>query len=74
LDDGRTIAGRILNESGTSISVAVSDGKRHEISRTEIESMKNIGISLMPEGLEQVLPPEQMTHLIRYLQNNRQRK
>ena len=71
LFDGRTVTGRLINETSNSIKIATPDGKQFDIGRDEIETMKNTGISLMPEGFENALSQSQMQNLIHYLQNRR---
>ncbi len=67
--DDRILVGAIEQEAGQSLTLAQADGKRTTIRRQEIEQMKNSGISLMPEGLEEVLKPEAMQDLIGFLQS-----
>jgi putative membrane-bound dehydrogenase-like protein len=72
-DDDRILVGAIEQEAGQSITLAHADGKRTTIRRQEIQQMKNSGVSLMPEGLEEVLKPEAMQDLIGYLQSKSSR-
>jgi len=67
-DDDRILVGTIESEAGQSITLAHADGKRTTVLREEIAEMKNSGVSLMPEGLQSVLTPEQMRDLVHYLQ------
>jgi putative heme-binding domain-containing protein len=67
-DDDRILVGVIEDEAGQSITLAHADGKRTTIRRDEIAEMKNTGVSLMPEGLQAVLPPDVMRDLVSYLQ------
>jgi putative membrane-bound dehydrogenase-like protein len=67
-EDARVLVGAIEAEVGQSITLAHADGKRSTVGREEITEMKNTGISLMPEGLETVLPPAAMRDLMGYLQ------
>jgi putative heme-binding domain-containing protein len=67
-DDGRILVGAIEQENGPSITLSHADGKRTVIGREEVTHIKNSGISLMPEGMETVLPPESMKHLLAHLQ------
>ena len=69
-DDDRILVGAIEQEVGRSITLAHADGKRTTIRRQEIAQMKNSGVSLMPEGLEEVLGPTAMQDLIGYLQTD----
>jgi hypothetical protein len=45
-------------------------GKTHEISRDEIQALKQSDLSVMPEGFES-LPPEDLTSLLEYLATSR---
>jgi putative heme-binding domain-containing protein len=66
--DDRLLVGMIEDESGQSLTLAHADGKRTTLRRDDIVEMKNSGVSLMPEGLQSVIPPEAMQDLILYLQ------
>lgn len=68
-EDDRILVGVIEDEAGQSMTLAHADGKRTTVRRDQIAEMKNSGISLMPEGLQSVLSPEQMRDLVGYLQN-----
>lgn len=68
-DHQRVLVGAIEEEAGRSITLAHADGKRTTIRRQEIEELKNSGVSLMPEGLEVVLKPEELKHILAHLQN-----
>lgn len=68
--DQRVLVGAIEVEAGQSITLAHADGKRTTIRRQDIEEMKNTSVSLMPEGLEEVLKPNALKHILAYLQNN----
>jgi len=66
--DGRVLSGVIEEESSDRIILGHADGKRTIIRRDEIASLKNSGISLMPEGFEQNLTPLQMADLILFVE------
>ncbi len=61
--DGRVFAGMLLNESGGSITLLAADGKRHELLRSEIVELQSTGVSLMPDGLEKDLSPQDLADL-----------
>jgi putative membrane-bound dehydrogenase-like protein len=65
--DGRELSGVIASESGSGITLRTAGGTEHAFSHSEIEEMTSSGVSLMPEGLEQGLTPEQMNDLVYYL-------
>ncbi len=67
-DDDATLAGVIVQESSSSVTLATADGKRHALERTSITEMKDQGISLMPEGLERQLSADAMRQLVFFLQ------
>ena len=67
--DDRILMGIIEQEAGQSITLAHADGKRTILRRDQIAELKNSGTSLMPEGLQDILPPQAMRDLIEYLQN-----
>ena len=65
--DGRTLSGILARESSTSVTLRGQEGKETTLLRTEIESMKSTGKSLMPEGLERDLKPQDVANLLAYL-------
>ena len=50
---GQIYSGRALAQTERGIRLALSDGKLVEVERAEIDEMKDSGVSMMPEGLEQ---------------------
>jgi putative heme-binding domain-containing protein len=67
LNDGRTLTGLLAGESESSLTLLGQDGKKSELLRSEIERLAGQGKSLMPEGLEQHIPPADMADLIAYV-------
>ncbi len=67
-DDDATLAGVIVQESSSSITLASADGKRHVLDRASIAELKDQGISLMPEGFERQLTANAMRQVIAYVQ------
>ena len=65
--DGRTLTGMIATETSTSVTLVGVDGKSHALLRTDIEELTSTGKSVMPEGLEKDLPPQEMADLIAFL-------
>ncbi len=64
---GRTFTGLMVSESAGSITLRGQEGKEQTIARSEIEELISSGKSLMPEGMEKVLPPQELADLIAYL-------
>ncbi len=72
--DGRTLSGLIEDRSTHHLTLVAPDGKRHEIELTDIERLKDQGVSLMPEGLESKFDAQAMADLLAYLQTLSARK
>jgi putative heme-binding domain-containing protein len=66
-NDGRTLAGLIASETAGNLTLKRADGGTDTVLRSEIQSLTSPGISLMPEGLEAAITPQQMADLIAYL-------
>ncbi|HSH94513.1 MAG TPA: PVC-type heme-binding CxxCH protein, partial [Roseimicrobium sp.] len=65
--DGRELTGIIVSETPASISLRLPGGTESAVVRSEIRKLSGGRLSLMPEGLESVLPPEAMADLVAYL-------
>jgi putative membrane-bound dehydrogenase-like protein len=70
MSDGRVLSGTLSEEAGDTLTLALSDGKRATIRRSEIEELSNTGKSLMPEGFQQELDPRMLRDLIEYLRSD----
>ena len=70
LGDGSTLYGLITSETGNSVTFKFIDGTTRLVSRREIKSIKSTGISLMPEGLEAGLEPQDLADLIAYVKSS----
>lgn len=66
-NDGRFLSGLIASESAGNLTLRRADGGTDTVLRTEIKSLTSPGISLMPEGLEAAITPQQMADLIEFL-------
>jgi putative membrane-bound dehydrogenase-like protein len=69
LKDGRELAGVVQSETATGLTLALPTGLRQVILKRDIKKLNVAKLSLMPEGLEQVLPPEKMADLLAYLRS-----
>jgi putative membrane-bound dehydrogenase-like protein len=69
LKDGRTMAGMIVEQTATSITLARADGQRETLLRIDIEELASTGKSFMPEGLEKDLSPQHLADLIAFIQS-----
>ena len=65
--DGRTLSGIIESESSGAITLLQPNAIRDSIPRLEIKQMRSTGLSLMPEGLEAGLAPQDLADLIEFV-------
>ena len=65
--DGLVKTGAIGSETPTSITLRQPEGKQETVLRQDIDSLTSSGKSLMPEGLEQKVSPQEMADLIGFL-------
>ena len=66
-NDGRTLSGLIASETAGNLTLKRADGGTDTVLRSEIKSLTSPGISLMPEGLEAAISPQQMADLLSFL-------
>ncbi|MEO5804248.1 MAG: c-type cytochrome, partial [Verrucomicrobiota bacterium] len=67
--DDRELSGVIASETSTSISLKIPGGSEELILRNNIKESNHLSHSLMPEGFETALKPQEMADLISYILN-----
>lgn len=67
LTDGRIVTGMIAAESPVNLTLRGPERKETTILRSEIDVITDTGKSLMPEGLEKKLTPQEMADLLEFL-------
>jgi putative heme-binding domain-containing protein len=70
LTDGRVLTGLISADTDAGLTLKRAQNQEETIPRTDIEEMITSGKSLMPEGVEQKVTPQEMADLIAYLKQN----
>lgn len=65
---GETKQGLLFEETATAITLAAPDGEIYSILRSQIDTLDATGKSLMPEGLEQTLSPQDVANVVAYVQ------
>ncbi len=65
--DDESLLGLVVGETGTSVTLRQAYGKEDVVPRTNITSMKSQGQSIMPEGLEAGLTPQQIADLLEFI-------
>jgi putative membrane-bound dehydrogenase-like protein len=68
--DGRALSGVMKAETATSLTLVQGGGLEERILRNDIAEIRASNLSLMPEGLEQNLTPQDLAHLIAYLKQS----
>jgi putative heme-binding domain-containing protein len=67
MTDDRVLSGMIVDEGSTSLTLRNSKNVIETVLRVDIDEIKNTGLSIMPEGFENVLDPQAMADLLCYL-------
>lgn len=65
--DRKIITGLLVTETPTSVLLRRAEGKSDSVLRQDIAELRATGQSVMPEGLEQELQPEELRELILYI-------
>lgn len=66
-DQGKLFTGIIAAETATSYTIRRAEGKQDIILRNNIDTLLSNGVSLMPNGLEKEIKPQQMADLLSYI-------
>jgi putative membrane-bound dehydrogenase-like protein len=65
--DGRSLTGIVKGETAAALTLIQGGGLIETILKTDIREWRPSALSLMPEGLEQVITPSEMADLIAYM-------
>jgi putative heme-binding domain-containing protein len=66
--DDESYIGLVANETATTVTIRQAYGKENIINRSNIKKMQSQGQSLMPEGLEAGLKPQDLADLMEYIE------
>ncbi len=67
LHSGELLFGLIASENATGIVFKLADGRTRTVLRSDIETLKSTGVSLMPENLESTMTEQELADLIAFL-------
>jgi putative membrane-bound dehydrogenase-like protein len=70
MQDGRVLTGLVVDENDQTLTLVDTNRQKTTVPRAEIEERKTSATSLMPEGLLDKLPDDQVRDLFRYVQSN----
>jgi hypothetical protein len=65
--DDRTILGILGAQTATTTEIIDAEAKRHQLAKSDIASIRETDKSLMPEGFEKVMKPEELADLLEFL-------
>lgn len=65
--DGRSLSGIVRGETASGLTLVQGGGVRETILRGDIKEIRASALSLMPEGLEQAMAPQDVADLIAWL-------
>ncbi len=68
---GESLVGILSNETSTSLTIRQAFGKETTILRADLKRLESQKISLMPEGLEQGLTPQDVADLLEFVMTAR---
>ena len=71
--DGSVLTGILARESETSVTLRRGEGIEEVVARSDIQSLISMGLSLMPEGLEDEIDPAEMGDLLTFLKSQARR-
>lgn len=69
--DGRMLSGVIAEQAGGNLTLATTTGERTVVPQTQVVSLRESAVSLMPEGLLKPLKPQELRDLFSYLQRQK---
>ena len=68
--DGELLSGIVQSETPESVTFLSAQGMRREVARSNLRYFRSGGLSLMPEGLEELMTPSELRDLISFLQKH----
>ena len=68
--NGLSVTGVLASETGNSITLLGPEGKQQVILRTDLEELVSSNKSVMPEGLEKDLQPQDLADLIAFIRSS----
>lgn len=69
-DDGRTHNGILAEETATTVTLVAAEAKKTTLLRNQLEELVSTSKSMMPEGLEKDLTPQDLADVMAFVVNN----
>ena len=67
--DGQTLVGIITKDDSSSLAIRTAGGAEMDVPRANVKAVTSSGMSLMPEGLETGLKPEELADLLAFIED-----
>jgi putative heme-binding domain-containing protein len=67
LADDEEVSGIVKGETGDTVVLRDASGAERRLARASIKARRNSALSLMPEGLQAALTPDEFADLVAYL-------
>jgi putative heme-binding domain-containing protein len=67
LKDMRVVTGMLAAETATGLTIRRPDGRSESIQRADVEGLRSLGVSYMPDGIERQIDVPAMADLLAYL-------
>ncbi|MFO0891653.1 MAG: c-type cytochrome, partial [Isosphaeraceae bacterium] len=67
--DGQVLSGLLVEETVSGVKLRQAEGVERTVLRSEIAEIRSSGRSLMPDGLEQAIKPQDMADLLAFLRS-----
>ncbi|HUP80114.1 MAG TPA: hypothetical protein VM260_16285 [Pirellula sp.] len=68
---GRILTGLAIDRNNASITLADAKGEKQVVKTSEIENLRDSGVSIMPDNLYLQLSPQELRDLFAYLQSKK---
>lgn len=68
LEDGRSLTGLLAVDGADAVTILQAEAQRVTVPRAEIADLRMLRTSLMPEGFERLLTPEELRGVIAFIQ------
>jgi putative heme-binding domain-containing protein len=74
LADGRRLSGIQIAETEASVTLVDNEARKHTIARDDIEAIRKVPTSAMPDGLEKKLSEDEFVDLVSFLASLTQKR
>jgi putative heme-binding domain-containing protein len=61
------VTGMLAAETATGLTIRRPDGRSESIQRADVEGLRSLGVSYMPDGIERQIDVPAMADLLAYL-------